>query len=116
MRSRWLVPALAICLPACADETASVAGDGTSSGEAGEGTESDEDEDESTSPTTDEGGESSSSAGPVEFVPIPARGIVLTDVEANQGVGVPILREGAWVQGSARNAELVRGRDMLLRA
>lgn len=50
------------------------------------------------------------------FVPVPARGIVITEIEANQAVGVPVYREGAWVDGGGRNAELFVGRNTMIRA
>ncbi len=45
----------------------------------------------------------------------PARGISLTEVEANQGTAVLIGREGAWVGPTERNAYMIRDRDTLIR-
>lgn len=51
------------------------------------------------------------------FTPIPARGgILINRVEANSGVAVAIGRDGAWVDGSGRNAYLPARRDTLIRA
>jgi len=51
------------------------------------------------------------------FVPFPARGgIVITAVEANPGVAVPIGKDGVWVDGKGRNAYIPKGRDTLIRA
>ncbi len=53
----------------------------------------------------------------VPFTPIPARGgIVINRVEANSGVAVPIGKDGAWVDGSGRNAYLPARRDTIIRA
>lgn len=51
----------------------------------------------------------------VEFVPIPARGVKLDRVQANQAVGVDIARDGAWVPGAERSSYLISDRLMLLR-
>ena len=46
---------------------------------------------------------------------VPARGISITQVEANQGVGIPIGLDGAWVDGPSRNTRLLSGRSTLVR-
>lgn len=46
----------------------------------------------------------------------PAEGIVVTDIEANQGVGVAIVAGGAVLPAAQRNAELIHGRKTLVRA
>lgn len=54
---------------------------------------------------------------PMPFVPIPARGGLEIDwVEANQGVGVAIGREGAGVGGADRTSYLLQNRLTLIRA
>lgn len=47
---------------------------------------------------------------------VPARGITITEVEANQGTRVPIGgADGAWVDGAGRNTFLAGDRDTLIR-
>ena len=46
----------------------------------------------------------------------PARGISLTEVEANQGTAILIGKDGAWVGPNERNAYMIRDRDTLIRA
>lgn len=53
--------------------------------------------------------------GGTEEVDIPARGIVVSLVEANSGVAVPIGQDGAWVGPEGRNASLPKGRDTAVR-
>jgi hypothetical protein len=45
----------------------------------------------------------------------PARGIQLTEVEANQGTAILIGKDGAWVGAAERNAFMIRDRDTLIR-
>jgi hypothetical protein len=45
----------------------------------------------------------------------PARGIHLTEVEANQGTAILIGQNGAWVGPTERNAFMIRDRDTLVR-
>jgi hypothetical protein len=62
------------------------------------------------------GGSDGSTTSPVpEFEPYPARGVHLTQVLANQGVSVPIVQDQEWVEGTRRNAELIKGRNTLIR-
>ena len=64
-----------------------------------------------------EGGDDDGSTGDtIKFERIPARGISISFVEANHGVEVPVLEGGEWVDGPARNAQLIKGRNTLLRA
>lgn len=52
-----------------------------------------------------------------EFEWVPALGIGITEVEANQGTRVPIGGpDGAWIDGGGRNTFLVSDRDTLIRA
>jgi hypothetical protein len=60
-------------------------------------------------------GVSSTTGEPVPAM-IPARGLHIDWVEANQGVGVPIGQDGAWVGPQDRLARLLRNRITLLRA
>jgi hypothetical protein len=61
----------------------------------------------------DEQAEGETTAAP--FEPTLARGITITEVEANPGVGVPIALGAEWVGPAERNARLPRDRDTLLR-
>ncbi len=90
------------------------------------GAEQETDTDGETNSTTNQGTDTSSvsasSTGAtdtattgVEFVPIPARGVKLDRVQANQAVGVDIARDGAWVPGAERSSYLIADRLMLLR-
>ena len=63
---------------------------------------------------SDDGSDSSDSGQPA--TEIHARGIRITAVEANQGVGVNIASDGVWVDGASRNSPLLGGRDTLVRA
>jgi hypothetical protein len=61
--------------------------------------------------TTDDGTEAGEPA-----VWVPALGIGITEVEANQGTRVPIgAADGAWVDGTGRNTFLAGDRDTLIR-
>lgn len=76
----------------------------------------------------DEGGGSSGETGAVSvtsgeepttgepFVPVPARGgIVISAVEANPGVAVPIGKDGEPVGGADRTSFIPKDRDMVIR-
>jgi len=115
MRRRSLLCVLAISLPACGSETTAAEADEGTQASAEDAGDDTEDADESEG-SAGEGADSTSTTGAVEFEPIPARGIRIATIEANQGVGVPIFADGAWVQGAGRNAELIKGRNMLVRA
>ncbi len=74
-----------------------------------------------TSSTTGEGSTSTSagstgeSTGGDPLAPLPARGIALTHVDANQGVAVPITdADGEWI--AARTTSLIRHRPLMIRA
>lgn len=53
--------------------------------------------------------------GDGDFDQLPARGITITEVEANQGTAVLIGRDGEWVGADGRNAYMIRDRDTLIR-
>lgn len=56
------------------------------------------------------------STGEPEDADVPARGgIMVSLVEANSGVAVPIGANGAWVGPEGRNAPLVKGRNTVVR-
>lgn len=46
---------------------------------------------------------------------VPARGIVISRVDANSGVAVPIVRAGSWVGPEDRNAPLPKNRNTAFR-
>ena len=90
-----------------ADETGST-GDDPSQGQEEEGTAG-------ASATMGSADETSTSGGN-EDVDVPARGgIVISLVEANPGVAVPIGRNGEWVGEDGRNAQLPKGRNTVVR-
>lgn len=61
-------------------------------------------------------GESETETGGVEANWVPAKGISITEVEANQGTRVPIGQaNGEWVGGEGRNTFLASERDTLIR-
>jgi hypothetical protein len=62
------------------------------------------------------GSGSDESTGDPVFEPYPARGIKLKQVNANQAVAIPIVKDGEWVEGPSRNAEIIRNRHTLIRA
>ncbi len=68
-------------------------------------------------PTTGLTGEEPTTSEPEPFVPAPVRGGLEIDwVEANQGVGVAIGRDGAGVGGGQRTSYLIQNRLTLIRA
>lgn len=101
----WLSAALALTLaPACGDDKTS----DSAVGETNEGTTSGLD------PTD---GASGSTTGPAAFEPMPALGGIEIDwVEANQGIGVAIGKDGAGVDGPERTSYLLQKRLTLFRA
>ncbi len=122
--------------PACSDATPSTSDDATSV-DAGDGVSSDgvgsdgvgSDSGSTSAPPTDESGPttdndpsnpsggtyaSTSTSGGSEAPG--ARGIHIDFVEANQGVGVPLVEEGVLIDPAAHLAPVVDSRAMLLRA
>lgn len=123
--TKWLALTLGCSLAACGAETPTGAGSadsggsggpsaGSSGGEAPTSGESQSDAGSADAGTSG-ADESSSTAVEPEFEPYPARGVRLSEVFANQGVGVPIVRDGQWVDGSGRNAALIPERTTLIR-
>ena len=126
--TKWLAAALGCALVACGPDSTSTttSGDASAGGTGGTSSSdptagSSDSEDPTSQGATSEDGssggadESGTTAVEPEFVPYPARGVRLTEVYANQGVGVPIVRDGAWVDGSGRNAALVPERTTMIR-
>jgi hypothetical protein len=103
LTSGALSMSLMLALAGCGDESGG--GEEAEAGESGSAGE--------TGPVTD--GEEPTTGEP--FTPIPARGgIVLTRIEANPGVAVPIGLDGKEVGGPDRNAFIPKNRDLLVRA
>ncbi|MBC8072129.1 MAG: hypothetical protein IAG13_27660 [Deltaproteobacteria bacterium] len=107
------VVAVLLSIAACGDsDGAAASADGTDGeGSADDSTGADamssaDDSDESVG----EEGESGSTPADVN-----ARGLRISLVEANPGVAVPIARDGAWVQGPERNAQLIKNRNTAFR-
>ncbi len=98
-----------LLLAGCAANDTSATASGSSSGSSSSGAPATS---ESTTAIADTSAGSSTGSEP-EL--IPARGVVIDWVEANQGVGVPIGQDGAWVGPSDRLARLLQNRVMLLR-
>ncbi len=95
---------LALFCAACGDDKAQDTDSSASTSTVGT-------EPTTTADTTDTTGE------PMPFVPILARGGLEIDwIEANQGVGVAIGRDGAGVGGDGRSSYLIQNRVTLIRA
>ncbi|PRQ10060.1 zinc-dependent metalloprotease family protein [Enhygromyxa salina] len=77
----------------CATETSEDVGDETATSDTGDG----------------DGDTGENMAG------APARGIHITEVEANQGTAILIGKDGEWVGPGDRNAFMIRDRDTLVR-
>ncbi len=115
MRNGLVVLASSLLLLACgSDEPATSGGGGTDGTPTGGESADDTDSAEATS-ATGAVDEESSGEPPPPFEPYPARGITITEMYADHGVSVPIVQDGQWVDGSGRNAELIRGRTTLIR-
>lgn len=115
MKRSWaLLPTLFLALPACGD---SPSGDGD--GEVGTGDVSSSSGEAGSEASTSGSGEATS--GTTEGTttgggdPVPAKGISITEVEANQITRIPIGLNGDWVDGNGRNTRLVSQRDTLIR-
>jgi hypothetical protein len=114
---------LLLVLPACGED-ATPSNDEADSGstnadgsEVGTSASAGETGDAGTTSATDTDGTGSTDATDTggNFDPVPARGISILTVEANQGIGTPIGVEDQWVSGAQRNARLVKDRDTLIR-
>jgi len=94
---------------AAPDESGSVVTEGGTEPDPEEGTTTGEG-------TTSEPPAETDTSGGEQEVDVPARGgIVVSLVEANPGVAVPIGRDGAWVGPEGRNAPLPKGRNTVVR-
>jgi hypothetical protein len=102
---------LAVLLAACSANDPILAGSGDGTGDSGNADESD-----GGSPTSADGssGVADESSGG-EAIDVPARSVRISKVEANPGVAIPIAQDGAWVDGSGRNAPLVKNRNTAFR-
>ncbi len=110
---RKLILSLAGLLVGCAKDDGLANSEGTTSMSADSGSGG-------TPSATFQGTDSSDSVDGSTSEPppemIPARGLHIDWVEANQGVGVPIGLDGAWVGPSERLARLLQNRITLIRA
>ena len=114
-----LLPALG-----CGSDPVAMSGDteaaDASTGGSSQTTGPDDDGDPTTSAETTDPGSSgpdaSSSGDTTPDDPMRARGIALATVYANQGVEVPLVADGEWIDPIARNAQLVQNRNALVRA
>jgi hypothetical protein len=100
MKRVTCVTPLLVCLFACGDEGAGSSAETgltTSAGTSGDGD-----------------GDADGETG-APFEPIPARGLTITQVTANHGIGVSIATGADWVDGSGREGRLATGRDTLIR-
>ncbi|MBX7079229.1 MAG: hypothetical protein K1X88_08605 [Nannocystaceae bacterium] len=104
---------LAGLLAGCGDGGTATGGDGTSAASADSGSSTAA---PGTTSLSDSSGAPGSSSGAPMPEMIPARGLHIDWVEANQGVGVPIGLDGAWVGPGDRLARLIKNRVTLIRA
>lgn len=111
----WSVVAIVAGIFACSDPGGGVGNPGTT-GSADETAAATTEAAEDTSGTSGDSGssehEGSEDSGPSGAL---ARGIDITSVEANQGVGVAVVDGTAWVGPDDRNARILRDRSMLIR-
>ena len=109
---------LALTCPACVDDSTGDTAAGTTSATGSASIASAEESATSGPPTTSDGTTGTpTTGGPEPFVPGPVRGGLEIDwVEANQGVGVAIGRDGAGVGGAERTSYLLQNRLTLVRA
>jgi len=61
------------------------------------------------------GGGGEEDEGAVERSNVPARGVLISSLEANPGVAIPIVRDGVWLDGTTRNAPIPRYRNTAFR-
>ncbi len=107
--------------PGCASDPAVVDGASTGQGSASDGSttgDADGEADGQTGESTTRGESPSDTSTTGEVAPslAPARGAAIVAVDANQGVAVPIGRDGTGVPGQARKNRLLGGRPMQIRA
>jgi len=112
---------LALACPACVDDTAKDDASATATSTATASTSIGAEESSSSEAVTTSGdgttSETPTTGGPEPFVPGPVHGGLEIDwVEANQGVGVAIGRDGAGVGGAERTSYLLQNRLTLIRA
>ncbi len=111
MQRLALPTVLASLLVACGSDTGSPNAEGDGTGEEGGGEEGTE------APSTADGSSGNADESESGSVPtdVPARGLRIARVEANHGVAIPVAQDGEWVDGSGRNAQLVKGRNTAFR-
>lgn len=109
---RLLSPVVASLLLSACGESGDAQTSGTTGDDGAPGSTTAAD---STGAVDGTGAEGSTTGAPMPEM-IPARGIHIDWVEANQGVGVPIGQDGAWVGPADRLARLLKNRVTLIRA
>ncbi len=111
VRSLRIAPAVCLLLAACGDDKAA-SDTAVSATSAATGTDS-----ATGTGTATAAGTATDATGTTgaPFEPIPARGITIERVQANQGVGVDIGLDGVGVEGGDRASYLMQGRIMLIR-
>jgi hypothetical protein len=104
-----------LSLTACPDDGSRGQADGS-----GTGGDDDDDNDSASDPSDGSGETSSDSDDPsassgVPQEDVPARGITISDVDANPGVAIPVIVDGVWVDGPLRRAQIPRLRNTAFR-
>jgi hypothetical protein len=102
----WVPGLAALALLGCGVEASEDIAEGDDATESSDGTGD-------ASGDSEGDGDGDADPGPLEDRP--ARGISITQVEANQGTAVFVAEDGEWVAGADRLAPLVRDRNTLLR-
>jgi hypothetical protein len=102
---------------ACGDDD-SMQADGSGSGtEASAGTEGEGSGGTGSASETDPSASQTSAADSSGGTPVdePARAVTVSRVEANSGVAIPVAIDGAWADGSVRNAQIPKNRNTAFR-
>lgn len=119
MKSIVLGPALLLAL-ACGPDGGVVADDGDSAASTGTTAPIDTTTSESTSDAVDSTAGGTTTAAetddPEPLPPPPATGIQIVEVTVDQGLRIPIVRGGVYVDPTERNATVLQGRQTVLRA
>lgn len=117
MRKHLLLLSSVFLAVACGDDD-SMQADGSGSGtEASAGTEGEGSGGTGSASETDPSASQTSAADSSGGTPVdePARGVTVSRVEANSGVAIPVAIDGAWADGSVRNAQIPKNRNTAFR-
>ncbi|MGH1342855.1 MAG: M66 family metalloprotease [Nannocystales bacterium] len=118
MRSGLLLFSSMFLAAACGDDGGAMEASGTGgvTGASGNSdTESLMETESQSGSATDSATSGVDTSGGVMPVDEPARGISISRVEANSGVAIPIAIDGAWADGSQRNAQIPKNRNTAFR-